>query len=290
MPSRAAPLVDRLYDRIARAWEGPRTQRTVATLLVAVFLGALLVVELKRRGLLPEALPAPDTYFHAVGLVFSCLLFFEVMQLVFSLADSTADSVGKQLEIFSIILLRHSFQEFSEVAGPLGSNPISGLLLRVSSDAAGALLMFVLTGLYYRLQRHSPVTVDEEERRAFISGKKLLALALLGALAWLGMSQLWSVAHGGSWEFFGAFFTLLVFSDILLMLLSLRSSSVFRFVFRNSGFALVTVVLRLGFAAPPLYNAALGVGAALYAVGLTLAFNSFGTHGEHHPKSAAREE
>jgi len=273
------PLAARIYARAFAAWSSPRTKRNVASLLAAVFLGAFLLAGLERHGLLPASFPAPRTYFHAVGLVFSCLLFFEAFELVFSIADSTADSLGKQLEIFSIILLRHSFQELSALDEQLGGALLPGLLVRLLADATGALLMFVLTALYYRLQRHRPVTVEENERRSFTAGKKLIALSLLAAGAGLGARGIWSLLHGESGEFFGPFFTLLIFSDILLMLLSLRTSSVFRFVFRNSGYALVTVVLRLGFSAPPLYNAGLGVGAALFAVGLTLAFNFFETQG-----------
>jgi len=43
-------------------------------------------------------------------------------------------------------------------------------------------------------------------------------------------------------------------------------------VFRNSGYALATLGIRLALAAPPYFNTLLGVGAALYAVALTWTF------------------
>jgi hypothetical protein len=47
-------------------------------------------------------------------------------------------------------------------------------------------------------------------------------------------------------------------------------------VFRNSGFALATVILRLGLAAPDYYNAALGVGSALYIRSLNAVYYLYG--------------
>jgi hypothetical protein len=67
----------------------------------------------------------------------------------------------------------------------------------------------------------------------------------------------------------------LIFTDILVVLVSLRYSSEYRVVFRYSGFAAATVLIRLALTAPPYVNAALGFGAALFALGLTLAYNAF---------------
>ena len=52
-------------------------------------------------------------------------------------------------------------------------------------------------------------------------------------------------------------------------------SNAYRAVFRNSGFALATVVLRLALAAPDDTHAALGFGAALYTLGLNWVYNQF---------------
>ena len=80
---------------------------------------------------------------------------------------------------------------------------------------------------------------------------------------------------GKSSLFFEEIFSLLIFSDVLIVLISLRYSASYRVVFRNSAFALATVLIRLALTAPPLYNAVLGLMAALYTIGLTLAYNEF---------------
>lgn len=46
----------------------------------------------------------------------------------------------------------------------------------------------------------------------------------------------------------------------------------FHAVFRNSGYALSTLFIRLALAAPPMLDVALGIVAALFAIALTLSW------------------
>src|SRR5262245_48905071 len=109
------------YDRLEVFWEGTRTRRAVAAALVVVFVGTVISIELRRRGLLPASIAArlPPNHFFAVGLAFSLLLAFEVVGLAFALSRSISTAAGKQLEIFSLILLRHSFEEFGHLPEPI---------------------------------------------------------------------------------------------------------------------------------------------------------------------------
>ena len=51
-------LAERAFDRVEHAWESAWTRRRTADLLVVLFVGALVAVELRRRGGLPEGLVA----------------------------------------------------------------------------------------------------------------------------------------------------------------------------------------------------------------------------------------
>jgi hypothetical protein len=62
----------------------------------------------------------------------------------------------------------------------------------------------------------------------------------------------------------------LILSDILVVLLSQCYQPSFYAVFRNSGYALSTLIIRIALAAPPFYNVLLGLAAALFAILLTL--------------------
>jgi len=247
-------------------------------MLVVAFVGALLLIELNRHALLPGVLQAvvPTNHFRAIDFAFSLLLVIEVLALVWTLAESFANSVGKQFELFALILLRKAFMEFGGFGEPIVWEEISESVLHVLADLSGALLVFVILGFYYRIQEHAPITDDRGEERLFISAKKIVALLLLAIFVGLGGWHLTGLATGRPMlPFFETFFTVLIFADVLMVLISLRCSSRFDVVFRNSGFAAATVMIRLALTAPPYVNVLLGLGASLFALGLTFSYNHF---------------
>ncbi|MDX2128767.1 MAG: hypothetical protein SFU91_07005 [Chloroherpetonaceae bacterium] len=271
-------LTDTIFDAAEQFFEGKSTQRSLANSLALVFLASLIVIEFSRQGWLFEPLASliPKNHFYAVGLAFTLLLIIEVLSLVFTLAHSTSDSLGKQFEILSIILLRQSFKEFVNFEEPIRWATIGEKIYPVLSDAFGGVIIFLIVGLFYRAQRYIPITKDAQFLTKFYSTKKLLALALLFIFTSIGIYDLVRMVQGVSdTYFFETFFTILIFSDILIIFISLRYSADYQRVFRNSGYALTTVIIRLALTAPPFVNITLGIGAALFALGLTAAYNLF---------------
>lgn len=266
----------RAFDWIEHTWEAPRTRRATGTLLVVLFLGALATVELRRRGLLPAGLAehVSTSHFAAISLVFTALLLVEVVELVLALARSVAASVGAQFELFSLILLREAFKELGKLPEPIVWGEAAESVMHALADAGGALLVFVGVIVYTHLQRHRRITASETEQGRFVEAKKALALALLAAFVVAGLEDAWRVvAQDDPYPFFDAFFTALIFADVLVVLISLRYTDTYAVVFRNAGFALATVVLRLALVAPPYVNVLLGLGATAFVIALTAAYN-----------------
>lgn len=265
-----------LFDAIDARWESPYVRRASGTLLVLLFLGALLTIEAAQRGWLPDEISifVSTSHFAAISLVFSALLIVETVALILTLARSVATSVGVQFELFSLILLREAFKELGDLGEPIVWVEAREPILHALADGAGALLVFVGVIVYGRLQQHRRITADEEEQARFVQAKKLIALGLLAAFVIAGIEDAWRIFVGNDpYPFFDAFFTALIFADILLVLVSLRYTDTYAVVFRNAGFALATVVLRLALVAPPYLNVLLGIGATAFVVALTLAYN-----------------
>jgi hypothetical protein len=270
--------VDILFDTLEHFWEHKRTERVAANVLIITFLGTLGVIELRRQGLLPEALAAilPSSHYYAINIAFSMLLALEVLGLVFSLANSVSVSVGKQFEILSLILLRHSFKEFIYFKEPLIWEETLEPVLHILSYAGGGLLIFLLLGVYYKLQKHRAFNQSIVTTTEFIASKKLVSLLLLVIFSGIVITDTYFYLVGQpTFDFFAIFYTILVFSDVLLVLVSLRYSSNYQIVFRNSGFAVATVVVRLALTAPPYIDVLLGIGAMIFAIGITFAYNRF---------------
>ncbi len=274
-------LLARVFDRLSGWWDSHDHQRAAGTLLILSYVAALIAIEARRRGWLPSSMAGlvPTSHFYAVDVAFTLLLLIEVVGLVLGLANSVAQSLGIQFEIFSLILLRQTFKEFTHFAEPIAWAEVEHSLVHMASDALGAVVVFAALGWYYRLQRHQPIT-SADERASFVAAKKAIALVLLAVLVGIAVDDLrhWA-GDGAVYPFFEVFYTVLIFSDVLIVLLSLRYSSTYHVVFRNSGFAVATVFLRLALAAPPLVNAAMGVGAVAAACALTVVYNRFpGVH------------
>nr|WP_320114878.1 hypothetical protein [uncultured Desulfuromonas sp.] len=270
--------INKVFDQVEHAFEGASGQRRIGTLMVLVFIFGITGIQLNRFGLLPAQIAAitPTNHLEAIELVFTLLLVFEVLSLLFSLVYSVSISVGKQVEILSLVLLRDIFKEISNLHEPIIWEEVSGLVLDISALAFGALVIFVILNYYYRQIHQEPLSPDDKETASFIIVKKLIALLMMvGFLVILAYNWWFSLFYGEENQTFESFYTLLVFSDILIMLFSMRYGSSYRVAFRNSGFAVSTLLIRVALITPPLYSAMLGVGCALLVLGIRVAYNYY---------------
>lgn len=266
------------FGGLQQAWESQKTRKLTGSLLISGFLLALFLIELKRLGLLPGPLShiVPNSHFYAVNFAFTLLLGVEVIGLIFALVHSVANSVGKQLEILSLILLRDSFKEFIYFNEPIIWSDIQESVLHILSDTGGAIVVFLLLGMYYKMQTHQKITSEEQEQKRFVGYKKMVSILLLVTFTVIGLYDFTLfLTNQNPFDFFNTFYTILIFSDILIVLISLQYSSSYHIVFRNSGFALITVLIRLALTSPAYFNVGLALTACLFALGLTYSYNKY---------------
>jgi hypothetical protein len=266
------------YDALYEYTEKQETRRLVATMLVLYFLSALLLIEANRFGLLPLGL-APHVAlnrFVAVNQAFTLVLVLEVVDLVFCLPKSTSKSVGKQFEILALILLRGAFKGLSQFPEPINVDQHQDVLLNLGLNAMGALMVFVLLGVYSWLNKRGPKLKKPRDLVRFIAAKKLVALTMLASFIFMGVQSGVLMLQGmETIDVFHDFFTLLIFTDVLLLLIAQRHLPEFHTIFRNSGFALATMLIRLALTANTHLSIAVSVAAVSFAVGVTACFNAF---------------
>lgn len=271
-------LNNRAFSAVESWWESPAARRSVAYLLIGGFLFSLFVIEVNRQGWFPSSVARTisTNHFAAIDVAFTLFLVVELVGLIVGLATSVADTAGKQFEVFSLILLRRSFKELVKFDEPLEWSFDAGreAVQLVVVDATAALFIFLTLGLFYTLQKHQPITRTEVEQKHFVAQKKIVANVLLLVLTGLGAyTVIAPVFTTDVVPFFNTFYTVLIFSDVLIVLISLRYSATYHVVFRNSGYAAATVMIRLALAGPRYLGAALGVAAALFNVGVAAAYN-----------------
>lgn len=271
------PLV-RFFDRLQTFVEAEDTRRRVGKGLILYFLAALALTELSSLGWLPAWLAASvsPNRFDAVTQTFTLVLVLEVVDLVFSLPRSTSKSVGKQFEILALILLRNAFKELTHLPVPIEVAHHTDVIIRLGLNGAGALAVFVLLGVYKYAQRCAPRHWAPAILAKFITAKKLVALLVLGAFLFMGLYDAVLLLRGEpTFDIFHDFYTLLIFTDILIVLIAQRYMPEFHAIFRNSGFALSTLFIRMALTADTVLSVIMGVSAMVFAVCLTYASNRF---------------
>ena len=265
-----------IFDPLHYYWEHERMHRKISVMLVILFLSSLFIIELKRQGILSGSLAnsVPKNHFFAVQAAFTVVLVMEIISLIFTIPCSFSKSVGKQFEILSLILMRNAFKELSYLPEPIVFEGYEKAILRIVSDGFGALLIFALLGYYYRIQdqqKHDDLKGKPVDLFSFVAAKKGIALIILCIFLYMGGNSIYNSLLGiTKSDFFHDFYTLLIITDILLVLIAQCFQPSFFAVFRNSGYALSTLIIRLALAAPAYYNVLLGVAAAAFAIAMTL--------------------
>ena len=92
--------------------------------------------------------------------------------------------MGRQLEVYSAILMRSSSEESVHFDEPVQWEHLLGkldgsLVLGLTAEAVGAPIVFVRIGLYHRLQRHQPISGELADRGSFAAAKNTLTPRLL---------------------------------------------------------------------------------------------------------------
>lgn len=265
------------YDTLQTAWSRPTSERRIGLVLLWIYLLILAAVELRRLGYYPNWLPElPASHFYSIQVAFTLILALEVISLIFIIPASISRSIGKQLEILTLILLRNAFKELSILPEPVSVNMNDfSHVLNIAISSLGALGVFLCLGLYRRIMSARPLLTNDSDKERYILSKKILALCLLVVFIAIGIYDIYLYKEGIRSEFFETVYTSLIFADIALVLISQRYMPCYFAVFRNSGLVIGTLMMRLSLSAPPWLSAAIAVFAALYVVGLTWGTNYF---------------
>ncbi|MBQ7738077.1 MAG: hypothetical protein IJT59_00250 [Desulfovibrionaceae bacterium] len=270
-----------IFDRIAHFWEKSTTQHSIALYLFLVYLVSLLGIVLNNLNCYPPWLPTPPTsHFAAIHLAFSLILIMELMSLIFVIPASLSTSIGKQFEILTLILLRNAFKELTTLQEPvhISLENIDSLITIVVS-AGGALAVFVCLGFFRKIVQHPHFIKDINVRKRYIMAKKMIATVLFLIFIYVGIQDLVNEIQldKGS-NFFETIYTILIFADIGVVLIAQRYMTGYFAIFRNSGFVIGTLLMRLSLSAPPLWSPCISLVSALFVLGLTWGTNKYIPH------------
>ena len=254
-------IINHWYRKFLGDDADDRVRAGVLIFSVLAFMGHLLIYALHQMEMITvegEAKTLVNSPLSSLYTPFSILLTYETYQLIRTLPSSFSNSVGKQYEVVTLLVVRDVFKRLADFDAD-DEWAINGELGLILLECITFLILF-FTALSYR--RSSDVSeisnVDDSELDSFVHSKRIISLMLF--IAFIGMAAYsfttWTLAvidgKGGVDReiFFSDFFTILILADILILLLSYRFTVDFANLARNTGFILSTVILRVAISAP----------------------------------------
>jgi hypothetical protein len=301
-------MIEKISDLFEKIFAGKivhKVEKIVVVSAVSGFLIHLLLIFLHNSGYLqhPVFEELSYNYISAIYTPFSFLLIYEVYLFLIYLQKSFTKSIGKQYEIISLIVLRRIFKDISHfdlehLTENIKQN--SELLL----DMVGVLLLFLLIGIFYHLKKRQPIAESGVNLKKFIALKRLISMMLLPVLIGLAIYSfgqwIWEASHydvDGNHRmtdinhiFYDTFFSILIYVDVFILIISFLYTRYYSQLVRNSGFVISTVLIRLSFTASHTTNIFLILASVLFGVLILLLYNFFITADERQGSVESDEE
>ena len=282
------------HDRIFAETNKMALKHLVIRASIAGFAFHLILIYLSRSLTHPPILISAvgTNYLSAISTPFNFILFYEVLTLIAALPASTTRSIANQFEIVSLIFIRDVFKDIAIVGGPMIDQRFSRPMLPLYLDMWAGLAMFLLVGLFQYIALRSVIPISTEARsrgvELFIRQKKVVAIALATLLLTMALYNLGifarnigrTLASGTNVGlahmtifYYNDLFTVMIFTDVLILILSLAVSGRYEMVFRNAAFVVSIILLRFSLSETPPYGAPLALLAMAFGVLTRLLFN-----------------
>jgi len=227
----------------------------------------------------------------AIYTPFSFILIYEIFLLVYYLPRSFTTSLIKQFEIICLILIRKVFNDVTLIDFPNASFNDSALINLLVDLGCVLLLMLIIVWFHKTNRRIIELTSKTvaEEKETFPYFKKAIAVILLVVILLVSLIHLIDFVYleindehlikgmnnNLNSIFYQDFFTLLILSDVLILLLSYGLTSNHFKLLRNTGFVISTILLRLSFGAQGVMNALLIVLGGLFGYAIIRLYYSY---------------
>jgi uncharacterized membrane protein YidH (DUF202 family) len=198
------------------------------------------------------------SYLKAIYTPFSFILFYEVFLLIIIIPNSISEFIGKQFEVITLITLRSFFHDIADFDLHHSISLQNPAFLSLLYDLVASLTMLAFTILYYKIYQTNSKTDRSNELSQFINIKKTVSLCMIVVLLLL------SVTSFSSWllemiravqtnqnypnpntVFYEDFFSIMIFVDVLLLIVSFTYHASFFIIFRNASFIITTILLRM---------------------------------------------
>ncbi len=244
------------FDIYFNAKNVRRVELLILRFAVLAFLIHLFIIFLGNNFLYFKSLE--HSYLKAIYTPFSFILFYEVFLLVIIIPKSISEFIGKQFEVITLITLRSFFHDIAELDLKTLIDINNPEFISLLYDLIASLIMLSLTILYYKIYQNNRKSEIVNELNNFINIKKLVSISMILILLLLSISSFygWGASMMEALKlnqnypnpntvFYADFFSIMIFVDVLLLIISFIYHFSFFTIFRNASFIITTILIRM---------------------------------------------
>jgi hypothetical protein len=275
--------IDSTYDRVFSSSNQKKIEIATLWLSVIGFVIHLILIYAKKFNWfhIPFKANLLIDPISAIYTPFSIILVYEIYLLVVNLPRSFTNSVSKQFEIISLILIRRIFADIPQI--DLKANWLNTPEnLQLICDVFGVLILFYLIFLFNKGRLRLPKKPLNPDIKNFVCSKKAVSLILLPLLiitsffsVYYWISEL--ISNNTSSDinsiFYNEFFTILILADVFILLLSFQYTERYSQLIRNTGFVICTILIRLSFGVYGLTNVILIISSVAFGLLILTIYN-----------------
>jgi hypothetical protein len=198
------------------------------------------------------------SYLKAIYTPFSFILYYEVFLLIIIIPKSISEFIGKQFEVITLITLRSFFHDIAELDLKESFTINNPDFISLMFDLCAAILMLSLTILYYKIYQNNGKSDTINHLNNFIQIKKMVSIGMILILLLLSVfsfynwsyDMLLAIQTGNNFPssnavFYSDFFSIMIFIDVLLLIISFTYHFSFFTIFRNASFIITTILIRM---------------------------------------------
>lgn len=287
--------INKIYSFFLSDSRKKEVEKIIFLTAIVAFLLHLVLISLANIGIIPQNSSNNNGSLNLLSAIytpFTIILLYEIYCLIYYLPKSLTIYLGKQYEIIVLILIRKLFYDLSNVSVTGKSfevSQIQGLMITIASFIVFCLLIFS----FYKLSNNRCLLGDERECKRekdtkYVIAKRILAIGLMILfIVLLGWSftafQYFSptvdntitILKQMNNTFFSIFFTALILTEVLVLLLSFNLAEQFHKIIRNSGFIISTILLKLSFKAEGTTSTVIIFGGIAFGVAMLAVYRLF---------------
>ena len=260
--------ISNTYDKTQYIWKKTIVQHRINQLFIFVFIISAIGISLNNMNIF-HFMPYSQvyiSYFHAISLAFTLILLQEAVNLIFALAGSISRAVCKQLEIMALVMIRDCFSDIGEFEkGNITIDDYS-FFIKISITAVSGILIFSFREMFIMMH----TSRGYKNMNVYINIKKSISLFLLIFFVCAGFFDIYNIIFVNTpSDFFRIFYTALIISDIIIVLVSQLYINSFHDTFRYSGYAVSTLIMRIALGSSHHIGAIISVFACIFLLSLT---------------------